>query len=144
MIATAVELTLYFDGCCAFCAHEMARLKAWNQRGRLAFVDISTLDFKLEGPSPTLLELDREMHALDRSGRWLVGIDAIIASYQLLGRGYLVWPLRLRPLRPLFISLYRTFARHRYRISRLLGVNAPACESDRCTARHPFFSSRAS
>lgn len=142
MNTSATELTLYFDGCCPFCAHEMARLRAWNLRGRLGFVDISTIDFNPVVPGPTLEELDREMHGRDRSGRWLVGIDAILASYRLVGRGYLVWPLRMRPLRPLFIGLYRAFARRRYRFSKLLGLTAPDCEGSSCVARHPFFSSR--
>lgn len=120
----------------------MARLKAWNLRRRLAFVDISTADFSPAVPGPSLQELDREMHGRDCTGRWLVGIDAIIAAYQLVDRGYLIWLLRIRPLRPLFLWLYRTFARHRYRISRLLGLNVPPCERGQCVARHPFFSSR--
>jgi len=79
---------------------------------------------------------DPEMHALTADGGLLVGIDSLLAAYTLLGRGWMVAPLRVRALRPVFSALYRGFARNRYRISALLG--APACKDGVCANKHLF------
>lgn len=132
-------LTLYFDGRCPFCASEMLRLMHWNQAKHLAFVDISQPDFD---PSPLgvdLAALNRELHNTTNDGRLLVGIDSMLAAYTLVGRGWLVWPLRVRVLRPLLAACYRRFARHRYWISSRLGYRLPPeCRDGVCSVGGPF------
>ena len=132
-------LTLYFDGRCPFCFSEMQRLSRWNGSGHLRFVDIAQPDF-----DPAVLGVDRaalnlELHSRTANGRLLVGIDSMLAAYTLVGRGWLVLPLRVPLLRPLLAQLYRRFARNRYRISRCLGYSAvPRCEEGICPVGNPF------
>lgn len=132
-------LTLYFDGRCPFCATEMRRLKQWNRAGHLAFVDIAQPDFD---PSPLgvdMVALNRELHSTTRDGMLLVGIDSMLAAYTLVGRGWLVWPLRVRFLRPVLACFYRWFARHRYQISDRLGYRSPSeCHDGTCSIGNPF------
>jgi predicted DCC family thiol-disulfide oxidoreductase YuxK len=131
----APALTLYYDGNCVFCRNETARLRRWDGAGRLAFADIAAPDFA--PPAGVDLEaLNTEMHALTADGRLLVGIDSLLAAYTLLGRGWMVAPLRVRVLRPVFSALYRSFARNRYRVSALLGT--PACADGVCANKHPL------
>jgi predicted DCC family thiol-disulfide oxidoreductase YuxK len=137
------ELTLYFDGHCPFCTAEMGRLRKWNKAGRLAFVDISVVDFDPVPLGVDMAALDRELHSRTADGRLLVGIDSMLAAYTLVGRAWLVFPLRVRWLRPLLAWLYRGFARHRYRFSRWLGYKPVArCEHDVCQPLNPFFRGR--
>jgi predicted DCC family thiol-disulfide oxidoreductase YuxK len=130
-------LTLYYDGRCPFCVGSMRRLHGWDCAARLAFVDMSQPGFD---PSPLGADLDalnRELHGMTREGKVLVGIDCMLAAYTLAGRGWLVWPLRIRLLRPALAGFYRWFARHRYAISRRLGLRLPpACEDGVCQVRH--------
>ena len=134
------ELTLYFDGNCPFCSAEIARLQSWNKARKLAFIDISEPDF-----NPLILgvdraALDRELHSQKQNGEILVGIDSMLASYTLVGKGFLVFPLRLKLLRPLLAHLYRKFARNRYRISRLLRYKSISqCDGKVCKRINPFF-----
>lgn len=127
-------LTLHYDGKCPFCTAEMARLRRWNQAGRLAFVDITAPGFDPMPLGVDMVALNRELHAVHHAGgRLLVGIDAILAAYTLVGRGWLVAPLRSRVLRPGLAAAYRAFARNRYRMSRWLGYGGmPKCEEGRC------------
>jgi predicted DCC family thiol-disulfide oxidoreductase YuxK len=129
------ELTLYYDGACVFCRKEVARLRRWDDAGRLDFADIAASGFT-PPPGVELRALNTEMHALGADGRMLVGIDSLLAAYTLLGRGWMVAPLRVRVLRPVFSTLYRGFARNRYRISALLG--GPACADGVCANKHPL------
>ena len=63
-------------------------------------------------------------------------------TYTLVGRGWLVAPLRVRMLRALFSSLYRKFALHRYRISGWLGLSVPPRCQDGVCPLHPFHGPR--
>ncbi|MGZ5885214.1 MAG: thiol-disulfide oxidoreductase DCC family protein [Burkholderiaceae bacterium] len=134
------ELTLFYDGTCPFCAAERARLRHWNTAGKLAFVDIADAGFD---PAPLGVEmaaLDRELHSQKPDGEILVGIDSMLAAYTLVGKGFLVFPLRVKLLRPVLANLYRNFARNRYRLSRLLGYKAIAhCDGAVCKRINPFF-----
>lgn len=133
------ELTLYYDGRCPFCATEMARLQSWNRAGRLAFVDIAADGFDPLSLGLDMAALNRESHARTADGALLVGIDSLLAAYTLVGRAWLVWPLRVRFLRPVLGLAYRSFARHRYTMSRWLGYRLPPrCEDGTCALKHPF------
>lgn len=129
------ELTLYYDGNCVICCKEMTRLRGWDGNGRLGFLDIAAPGFSPPA-GVDLRALNTEMHALAADGRLLVGIDSLLAAYTLVGRGWMVAPLRVRVLRPAFSALYRSFARNRYRLTALLG--APACTDGVCVNKHPF------
>jgi predicted DCC family thiol-disulfide oxidoreductase YuxK len=133
---SGAELTLYYDGRCGFCRTEMSRLRRWDGAGRLRFTDIAAPDFSPLPVGASMQALNTEMHALSADGRLLVGIDSLLAAYTLVGRGWMVAPLRWRALRPVFSAMYRSFARNRYLISRLLGRSV--CADGVCTGRHPF------
>ena len=133
------ELILYYDGNCPFCLSEMKRLMKWNRRGRLAFVDIAASGFDPAPLSVDMEALNRELHSQTADGRLLVGIDSMLAAYTLVERGYWVWPLRIKLLRPMLARLYRLFARNRYRISRWLGYQPVArCIEGQCSVGNPF------
>jgi predicted DCC family thiol-disulfide oxidoreductase YuxK len=134
----APALTLYFDGSCPLCVAEVRRLEAWNTAGRLAFVDIAQAGFDPSSLGVDLAALNRELHSRTPDGRLLTGLDSMLAAYTLAGRGWMVWPLRIRLLRPALAALYRWFARHRYSISKRLGFRRPGCDGDTCGIGSPF------
>jgi predicted DCC family thiol-disulfide oxidoreductase YuxK len=132
-------LTLYFDGACPFCVKSMRQLRRWDAAGRLAFVDIAAPGFDPAPLGVDMAALNREVHGLTAEGAVLAGIDTMLAAYTLAGRGWLVWPLRVRLLRPALAGGYRWFARHRYAISRRLGMRLPdACSDGVCGIGNPF------
>lgn len=138
-MSAAPALLLFFDGQCPFCAAEMQRLRGWDRHQRLAFSDIAAPGFDPTPLGVDMAALNRELHSQTPDGRLLVGIDSMLAAYTLVGRGWLVWPLRVPGLRRLLATLYRRFARHRYRLSRWLGYRAaPACDGTSCSMGNPF------
>lgn len=135
----SAALTLYFDGACPFCVKSMRQLRRWDTAGRLAFVDIAAPGFDPAPLGVNMAALNREVHGRTREGEVLAGIDTMLAAYTLAGRGWLVWPLRVRLLRPALAGCYRWFARHRYAISRRLGIRLPdACADGVCGIGNPF------
>ena len=130
-------LTLYYDGKCPFCAHEMKRLGGWDRAGRLVFVDIMQPGFDPAHLNASTKDLDRQLYSQTAEGKVLIGVDSMLAAYTLVGRGYMVWPLRVPLLRDVLSYLYRLFARNRYKMSALLGYQAPVCEDGVC-AINPF------
>jgi predicted DCC family thiol-disulfide oxidoreductase YuxK len=112
-----LALTLYYDGNCALCRAQMARLRRLDKAGRLGFIDIAAPDFLPEALGVSRQALGTEIHARTADGRLLAGLDSIIAAHAAVGRGWLVAPLRIGVLRPLFAALYRALARNRYRLS---------------------------
>jgi predicted DCC family thiol-disulfide oxidoreductase YuxK len=136
------DLTLYYDGKCAFCTREMMRLAGWDKRARLAFVDIAQPGFDPAHLGLSMADLNREMASQTAAGQVLIGVDSMLAAYPLVGRGMLVWPLRVPGLRQLLTFLYRQFARHRYAMSKLLGYRMPACADGVCGIGNPFLRDR--
>ena len=131
-------LTLYYDGKCAFCTREMMRLAGWDQQQRLAFVDIAQPGFDPSHLGLSMAILNREMASRTAAGQVFLGVDSMLAAYPLVGRGWLVWPLRVPGLRQVLTFLYRQFARHRYAMSRILGYKMPACADGVCGLGNPF------
>lgn len=137
-MTSAPALILYFDGSCRLCVAEVRRLEAWNTAGRLAFVDIAQPGFDASALGVELAALNRELHSRTGDGDLLTGLDSMLAAYTLVGRGWMVWPLRIRLLRPPLAALYRWFARHRYSISTRLGFRRPVCDGDTCGIGSPY------
>jgi predicted DCC family thiol-disulfide oxidoreductase YuxK len=137
---SASQLTLFYDGNCPFCTAEMSRLRKWNETGKLSFVDIAVPGFDPAVLGVEMAALDRELHSQRPNGEVLIGIDSMLAAYTLVGKGFLVFPLRVKAFRPLLQYLYRKFARNRYRMSRLLGYQAvPQCDGAVCNRVNPLF-----
>ncbi len=133
------ELTLFFDGNCPLCAAEMARLHRWDKAGRLGFVDMSNPGFDPEPLGVDMTALNRELHSQTVTGEILVGIDSMLLAYTLVGKDWMVCPLRVKALRPVLVNLYRKLARHRYRLSRWMGYKPiPRCEDGVCRTENPF------
>jgi predicted DCC family thiol-disulfide oxidoreductase YuxK len=127
---STTRLTFLFDGACAICDAEAARLRRWNTgRGTLRFIDISAPDFDPAPYGRTLAELMGRVHAFRPEGEVLVGMDAIRAAYDEVGLGWLLRPTTWPGLRPLFDRLYVWFAGNRYRLSGRVRCNDGRCES---------------
>jgi predicted DCC family thiol-disulfide oxidoreductase YuxK len=135
-------LTLYYDGKCAFCTREMMRLAARDRDRALAFVDIAQPGFDPAPLGLSMEDLNREMASRTAQGQVRIGVDSMLAAYTLVGKGYLVWPLRVPGLRQVLTALYRLFARHRYTMSKLLGYKMPDCTDGVCGIGNPFLRDR--
>jgi predicted DCC family thiol-disulfide oxidoreductase YuxK len=129
MIRTAtmpVRDTVLYDGACRFCRGQIALIRRLDPTGRLAFTSLHDPSVARDFPEIPRDDLLAQMYVVDRSGQARGGAEAV---RYLARRLPLLWPLAL-PLHvpgslPLWRSLYRFVAKHRYRI-------AGRCEEGTC------------
>lgn len=113
------DVVLLYDGKCPICQKEVAWLRWKNKQGRLGLQDINATNFDASAYGKTRDELMAEIHGIYPDGTIIKGIDVFYAAYQAVGLGWLMAPLRWSLMKPVFVALYRLFARHRLRLGRL-------------------------
>lgn len=121
MIRTATKPahdTVLYDGGCRFCRGQIALLQRFDVTKRIVFMSLHDPTVARDFPEISREELLAQMYVVDRSGTARGGAEAV----RFLARRLpLLWPLAV-PLHipgslPLWRSLYRFVARHRYRIA---------------------------
>lgn len=123
-------IQVYTDKSCSFCRWMEERVKRFDRRGRLEFLDYNdpaisaSLPFSRE-------ELAAQMHVRGADGAWSKGFFGWLAVLRALPTlAWLGWLLALPPLRWLGPPFYRFVARHRYS----LPGAPPRCDTS--CARH--------
>ncbi|MCF2858322.1 DUF393 domain-containing protein [Pseudoalteromonas sp. SMS1] len=124
------ELTIFYDGTCPLCVKEMAALTRKDKKGSIKTVDIYSEEFA-RYPNIDPNKANTILHALNKDGDLLLGLDVTHKAWQLVGMGWLYAPLRWPVLRPVADKLYLVFAKNRYRISYWL-TGKSRCESGVC------------
>ncbi|MDX2116436.1 MAG: DUF393 domain-containing protein [Planctomycetota bacterium] len=109
-------LRILLDGACPVCRREGDLLRRLDRgRGRLALEDISAPSFDPARFGLTSQQVVDQIHALDPSGRVIVGMEVFRRAYAAVGLGWLLAPTAWPLLRPVFDRLYLLFARNRVR-----------------------------
>ena len=118
------RLTLFFDGKCPLCQAEIVFLSRRNQAGLLAFVDINSdlYDERVVGVS--CAQALAEMVGQFENGAVIKGHTVFGEAYRRAELPVLAWVMSRKTLAPLMMVGYRFFAKHRHRISKLLGPMA--------------------
>jgi len=127
-------LTLYFDGDCPLCAHEIKVLSGRASPDRLRFIDIADPTFDPQPLGFTRAHMGSLLHARFADGTWVTGLDATLWSWRAAGLGAWAAPLSWRWARPLFNVGYRLFCRWRPHLAWLPHPDGAArCRGDSCT-----------
>ncbi|MEX2547425.1 MAG: DUF393 domain-containing protein [Chloroflexota bacterium] len=118
------RLTVLYDNDCGICL-QTARLLTRLDRGRLLI--LTPLQSAHMADRPSIDELLSSVHAVDASGRWWVGADAVVQIAQRVSALRLLTTLASLPFASIALDVaYRTIARNRQVLSRMLGIKA--CE----------------
>ncbi|WP_410498352.1 thiol-disulfide oxidoreductase DCC family protein [Chitinibacter sp. S2-10] len=120
---------IFYDDACPMCRFEILRLLRLDTENCFSAIDISNPHADLNGLD--IGEMQQLLHIRRDDGQMLIGVDAIAALYQAIGHGWWTGPLLWKISRPAAARLYAWVARHRYRISALLGF-APRCTDGVC------------
>lgn len=102
--------TLYYDGRCSLCLHEINWLRKLTD-SRLALVDIHSLN-----DGSIAIERQRLMailHLKKANGDWVTGLDATVGAWSHTRLGWLFKPLRWPLIKPVADKLYLRWANSR-------------------------------
>ena len=115
------ELTLYYDGQCPLCQAEIHFLQSRNAQGKLAFIDVTKVDFDAPAHRISCEAAMAQIHGRLANGQTLVGVPVCAQAYQLAQLPVLSWILSRPWLQPLLGPAYVLFAKHRQAISKRIG-----------------------
>ncbi|MEO0369540.1 MAG: DUF393 domain-containing protein [Pseudomonadota bacterium] len=109
--------TLFYDGRCPICAHEISLLRKLKNEA-LDLIDIHTIKDEsafsdLDQSQDIKTQLLTILHLRADNGTWLKGLDATVAAWRHTAIGFLLLPLRWPLIKPIADTLYYRWANKR-------------------------------
>ena len=112
------KLIFLFDGGCPLCLRETNFLKNKDELNKIDFVDINNVNYK-----PNLFkdisyaEAMSNLHGILENGNIIKGLDVLAYSYELIGLGWIYFPLKIEFLAPVLRLFYKYWAKYRLKIT---------------------------
>ena len=107
-----------FDGGCPLCLRETRFLKKKDSSNKIDFIDINNDSY-----NPSLykdisyVEAMSNLHGILENGDIIKGLDVLAYSYELIGLGWVYYPLKIDFLAPLLRLFYQYWAKYRLKIT---------------------------
>lgn len=127
------QLIILYDGQCPLCVKEMRHLLKADSKQQIHLVDINSPELHKHFPDVSYHAAMNKLHGYleDHNGSKLItGLDVTYHAWRLVGKGWIIAPLRWPLIKNLADYCYLKFARHRFTISRWL-TGQSRCESCR-------------
>ena len=112
------KLTFLYDGGCPLCLRETNFLKRRDVLNQIRFIDINSKNY-----NPTFFndisyaEAMSNLHGILENGEIIKGLDVLAFSYELVGLGWVYYPLKIQFLAPVLRLVYRYWAKYRLQIT---------------------------
>ncbi len=112
------KLIFLFDGGCPLCLRETNFLKTKDVFKKINFVDINNDKY-----DPVLFkdisykEAMSNLHGILENGDVIKGLDVLAFSYELIGLGWVYYPLKIDFLAPVLRLFYKFWAKYRLKIT---------------------------
>lgn len=104
----------------------MQHLSRIDKDRSLSFFDIHNPKLLIEHSDINFSDANDILHGKTANGEVLKGLDVTYEAWRLVGKGYLIAPLRWFWLRPIADKVYLLFAKNRFTVSRWL-TGKPRC-----------------
>ena len=107
-----------FDGGCPLCLRETRFLKKKDSSNKINFIDINNKSY-----NPSLykdisyVEAMSNLHGILENGDIIKGLDVLAYSYELIGLGWVYYPLKIEFIAPLLRLFYQYWAKYRLKIT---------------------------
>jgi predicted DCC family thiol-disulfide oxidoreductase YuxK len=112
------KLIFLFDGGCPLCLRETNFLKSKDELNKINFVDINNINY-----NPSLFkdisyeEAMSNLHGILENGNIIKGLDVLAYSYELIGLGWVYYPLKIEFFAPFLRLFYKYWAKYRLKIT---------------------------
>jgi len=112
------KLTFLFDGGCPLCLRETNFLKSKDDLNKINFVDIDNDNFNpLLFNDISYVDAMSNLHGILENGDIIKGLDVLAYSYELVGLGWVYYPLKIEFLAPILRLFYKHWAKYRLKIT---------------------------
>ena len=112
------KLTFLFDGGCPLCLRETNFLKKRDISNQIIFVDINSQEYNQNHyKNISYSQAMSNLHGIMENGEIIRGLDVLAYSYELIGLGWVYYPLKIKFLSPLLRLVYRSWAKYRLQIT---------------------------
>ena len=112
------KLTFLFDGICPLCLKETNFLKSKDIFNKIKFVDISNKNYKANlFQNISYTDAMNNLHGILENGEVIKGIDVLAYSYELIGLGWIYYPIKIPFISYLVKFTYRYWAKYRLQIT---------------------------
>ena len=107
-----------FDGGCPLCLRETRLLRKKDISNKINFVDINNDNYNpLFYKEISYKEAMSNLHGILENGEIIKGLDVLAYSYQLIGLGWIYYPLKIGFLAPVLRFFYQYWAKYRLKIT---------------------------
>ena len=112
------KLIFLYDGGCPLCKKETDFLKARDKLGYINFVDINSKYFDPTNyQNITYKNAMANLHGILKDGEIIKGLDVLAYSYQLIGLGWLYFPIKIPIVSNLLKIIYGFWAKYRLQMT---------------------------
>ena len=112
------KLIFLFDGGCPLCVRETNFLKSKDELNKIDFVDINNVDYNpILFKDISYAEAMSNLHGILENGNIIKGLDVLAYSYELIGLGWVYYPLKIEFLAPVLRLFYKFWAKYRLKIT---------------------------
>ena len=112
------KLIFLFDGGCPLCLRETKFLKGKDKLNKIDFVDINKANYNpIFFKDISYAEAMSTLHGILENGNIIKGLDVLAYSYELIGLGWVYFPLKIEFLAPVLRLFYKYWAKYRLKIT---------------------------
>ena len=112
------RLIFLFDGGCPLCLRETNFLKSKDELNKIDFVDINNVNYNpILFKDISYAEAMSNLHGILENGNIIKGLDVLAYSYELIGLGWVYYPLKIEFLAPVLRLFYKYWAKYRLKIT---------------------------
>ena len=112
------KLTFLFDGGCPLCLRETNFLKSKDELNKIDFIDINNVNYNpILFKDISYAEAMSNLHGILENGNIIKGLDVLAYSYELIGLGWVYYPLKIEFLAPILRLFYKYWAKYRLKFT---------------------------
>ena len=112
------KLIFLFDGGCPLCLRETKFLKGKDKLNKIDFVDINNVNYNpILFKDISYAEAMSTLHGILENGIIIKGLDVLAYAYELIGLGWVYYPLKIEFLAPVLRLFYKYWAKYRLKIT---------------------------
>ena len=112
------KLTFLYDGGCPLCKRETDFLKRRDKLGNIKFVDINSDNYDPTNyQNISYKKAMSNLHGILHNGNLIQGLDVLAYAYQLVGLGWVYFPIKIPIISNLLKIFYSFWAKYRLKIT---------------------------